>query len=475
MMLRVLGFLLAFLCLLVGVFGLGAGHFPDSGLVATGRDLLAAISGPLSGLLGDGLSADSIERMLGGLPAFALLGAGLAALLLSVRRGASPKAEEEAPETQENPDPIAVDKRLAKQVLKQAAALAKKGKVSEAAELCLNSGLLDPAAEYFEQSEDLVRAAEVRHDQNRFTEAAEFYIRAGQHETAGTIFASTNEFAQAADSYLKAGRISVAAEMYEKAGSYVQAGDCYARCEFHRHAAQAFLEAKEWARAAQALEAVILEEGARVGSGQDPAKERELRKLVLQAGKLHEHAGDLEAAERILEKGGCFSAAADVALRLEHFSKASDLFLRGGDPVKAADALKQVGEEQAAAQILGDYHRDRGDDEEAARLLIQAGDFLAAGDLYRKLEDLNKAAECYEQQGDAAQAAEMFQLGGTTPGLPRTTSGSANTRMQPRVARSWGTSRGNPPTSPRRAGCSRRGRSFTAREWRTRPSSCSSK
>ena len=412
MILRVLGFLLAFLCLIVGAFGLGAGHFPESGLVATGRALLAAVTGPLAALLGSDLSAASIQSALGGLPALGLLGAGVAVLLLSVRRGVHLSAEEEAAEIQEDAEPLPVDKRLAKQALKQAAALAKKGKIPEAAELCLSSGLLDPAAEYFEQAEDLVRAAEVRHDQNRFSEAAELYIRAGQHETAATIFASTNEFARAAESYHKAGRMSVAAEMFEKAGRHVQAGECYAECEFHRHAAQAFLKAEEWARAAQALEAVILEEGVRVGGGQDSAKEKELRKMVLQAAKLHDHAGDLESAERILEKGGCFSAAADVALRLEHFSKASELFLRAGDPIKAADALRQVGEEQAAAQILGDYHRDRGDDEEAARLLVQAGDFLAAGDLYRKLQNLNKAGECYEQRGDAAQAAEMFQLGG---------------------------------------------------------------
>ena len=412
MILRLLGFLLALLCLIVGAYGLGAGRFPDSGLVATGRALLATLTGPLLALLGSDLSAASIERMLGGLPALGLLGAGVAVLLLSVRRRFKLEAGEEPADTREDSDPAPLDKRVAKQALKQAAGLAKKGKLSEAAEFCLSSGLLDQAAEYFEQAEDLVRAAEVRHDQNRFTEAAEFYIRAGQHETAGTIFASTNEFARAADSYLKAGRISVAAEMFEKADSHVRAGECYSQCEFHRHAAQAFLRAEEWAMAAKALEAVVLEEGVRVGGGQDPAKERELRKLVLQAGKLHEHAGDLESAERILEKGGCFSAAADVALRLEHFSKASDLFLRGGDPVKAADALRQVGEEQAAAQILGDYHRDRGDDEEAARLLVQAGDFLSAGDLYRKLGNHSKAGECYEQHGDAAQAAEMFQLGG---------------------------------------------------------------
>jgi len=411
MVLRLLGSLLALLCLAAGAFGLGASRFPESGLVATGQALLATLCGPLTALAGSGLSAASIERGLAGLPAIGLLGAGLALLLISVRRGVALVAEEEA-KAEEDPDEAPIGGRLARQARKQAALLAKKGRLKEAAEFCMSSGLLDQAAEYFERAEELVRAAEVRHHQKRFTEAAELYIRTGQHETAGTIFASANEFARSADSYLKAGRVSVAAEMYEKAGDFVQAGRCYSQCEFHRHAAQVFLKAEEWGQAAKALEQVILEEGIRVGSGQDPAKEKELRKLVLQAGKLHERAGDLEAAERILEKGGCFSAAAELALRLEHLSKASDLFLRAGDPVKAADALRRVGEAQAAAQILGDYHRDRGDDEEAARLLVEAGDLVAAGDLYRKLEQLDKAGECYEQHGDVAQAAEMFHVGG---------------------------------------------------------------
>jgi tetratricopeptide (TPR) repeat protein len=402
----------ALLCLALGAFGLAAAHLPDSGLVALGRTVLAALTGPLSGLVGGGLEAESIEKQLAGLPSLALLVAGAAVLLFSLRRRKDPAAEaKDAAEAEEDPGEPAADKRLARKVQKQAAALAKKGEYSEAAELCLGGGLLDQAAEYFEQGEDLVRAAEVLHDQNRFTEAAELYIRAGQHETAGTIFASKNEFARAAEAYHKAGCISVAAEMYEKAGSHIQAAECYTQCDFHRHAAQAFLKAEAWGQAAKALENVILEEGTRVGTGQEPGKERELQKLVLQAGKLHQHAGDMEAAERVLEKGGCYAAAAEVALSLEHFSKASDLFLRGGDPLKAADALKQVGEEQAAAQILGDYHRDRGDDEEAALLLLQAGDFLSAGDLYRKLENFTKAGECYEQQGDAIQAAEMFHLG----------------------------------------------------------------
>ena len=84
MILRILGFFLALLCLIVGAFGLGASHFPDSGLVATGRALLATLTGPLSALARSDLSADSIARTLYGLPALGLLGLG-AALVLSSR------------------------------------------------------------------------------------------------------------------------------------------------------------------------------------------------------------------------------------------------------------------------------------------------------------------------------------------------------------------------------------------------------
>ena len=255
--------------------------------MALGRTLLEGQSGLLAALPGGDHSAESIERNLAGLPALALLGAGLVVLLLSMRQRADQGPEEkEVAEARTEPDGVSIDKRLARKVQKQAAALAKKGKVREAAELCLGSGVLEQAAEYFEQDEDLVRAAEVLHDQNRFSEAAELYVRAGQHETAGTIFASANEFARAAESYQKADRQSVAAEMFEKAGAWREAGECYSQCEFHRHAAQVFVKAEQWARAAGALEEVILEEGTRVGSGQDPGKEKELQKLVLLAGML---------------------------------------------------------------------------------------------------------------------------------------------------------------------------------------------
>src|SRR5262249_1155386 len=141
-------------------------------------------------------------------------------------------------------------------------------------------------------------------------------------------------------------------------------------------AAQAFIRCQSWKDAATALESVILEERTRTGSGQNPQQQRELQTLVLQAGKLYDQAGDLERAETVLEKGGCPVAAAEIALRRGRFAKAAELFLSGGQPVRAAEVLQQNGEEQAAARILGEYHRARGADQEAAHYLEMAGEFL---------------------------------------------------------------------------------------------------
>jgi serine/threonine-protein kinase len=78
---------------------------------------------------------------------------------------------------------------------------------------------------------------------------------------------------------------------------------------------------------------------------------------------------------------------------------------------KAAAALRQLGENGAAAQMLGEHLRDKGQDTEAAQLLLEAGDFGSAADLYRKLEDWKRAGDCYERGGDNVRAAEMFRLG----------------------------------------------------------------
>jgi tetratricopeptide (TPR) repeat protein len=198
--------------------------------------------------------------------------------------------------------------------------------------------------------------------------------------------------------------------MYEKAGEHGRAGECFAEAGFHRQAAQCFVRAQRWEAAAGALERVLEEESPRLASAEESRKDH--RRLVLQAARLYEEAGRPEAALAVLERGGCPVQAAQIALRLEQFAKAADLFQRGRDGLRAAQALQRMGDHRAASRLLGEYHRDRGEDEEAAAHLVEAGELLDAGDLYRKLEQLAKAAECYERAGDPGQAAEMYRTAG---------------------------------------------------------------
>jgi eukaryotic-like serine/threonine-protein kinase len=401
MVLRSVALVLAVALLGLAALGMAGWLGVEHGAIGRAR---GALDGFL-GLLGAGEPARL--RALGESPVAALvtLGLGLATAWLGLRP-AGVRASEVVPGA------APVDARLLRKSARQAASLARQGHLAEAGEVAFASGLLDRAAEYFERAGELVRAAEIHHQLGRPAAAAELYRKADQPEHAGALYAGLEEHGLAADCYFEAGRLSVAGELYEKAGQHQQAGECFARCEFHRHAAQAFAQAKLWLRAAESLEAAILEEGGRVGAGQDPARERELRAMVSKAARLYEQADRLEQAEQVLERGGFAAAAAEIALRRGCVEKAAELFAQAGDAPRAADALRRAGREQEAAQLLAEYHRDRDEVSEAARLFQEAGDFASAGDLHRRLEEFQAAAECYRRGGDPAQAGEMFRRAG---------------------------------------------------------------
>jgi tetratricopeptide (TPR) repeat protein len=407
MIVRLVAIAAAVPTLACGLFGISAALLPNLGLA----ELLEPwVSGGLSAI-GAAAFVDTLQGVLPGGVTLAA-GAGLAWIGLAPGKDAAGgRASGRGEKGRPQPVPGAGESpRAARKLEKRAAGLAKDGHPLEAAELCRESGLPDAAVRYYLEAAEPLKAAEVRREQNRFAEAAELYLQAEKFDLAGTLYASNNEFEKAADCYRKGGRMSVAAEMYEKANRFQLAGECYLRCEFNRHAAQAFVKVQDWAKAARALELAIAEDAGKIGAGQDRSQEKELKKLVLQAGKLYEEAGDLASATRVLEQGECWLAAGEVALRNGQAKKAADCFERAGNVPKAAEALREAGEDGAAAQILGEYLRDKGNEDEAARLLVEAGDFGAAGDLYRKLEDFKLSGECYERAGDYAQAAEMFRI-----------------------------------------------------------------
>ncbi len=388
---------------------LAVAYAPESGPAELGGDLVGRLVSLAGEASGRELEAEPLLEILAqpvgrfGLPAVAL---ALLAFAVFPRRRAEAEAEEEAG-VSEGPS---LDRAMRKKADKQVKQLLKSGDTLGAAELCFATDMSDRAVELFVDAGELVRAAEIRHDQNQFAEAAELYEKAGRFESAAAIHSEQEDWGRAAECFLQAGRKSMAAEMFEKAGQHARAGECFAEADFHRHAAQCFVRCQRWAQAAASLEEVIGEEGAKAFQGGDPKKEREFKKLVLQTGKLWEQAGEREKAFTVLEKGRCWEPAAELGMVLERFAQAAELFQKARQPLRAAEALQRLGEGKAAAQILGEFHRDQGDDEPAAAAFLEAGDHLSAGDLYRKLQDFEKAGDCYEKNHDMLQAAEMFRL-----------------------------------------------------------------
>ncbi len=414
-MVRWLAMIMAIPCLSIGGFGLAKEFAKDAAIVAPMERLARMI---LSWIWLDG----KMEEMTALVPSAIGVGAGLLFVgyamwprgggMANVEKNLEAMDKERAradkQTAHESETATNVPDRIRRKAEKRAAQMAKKGHVADAAELCQESGLPDAAVKYHVQAGDIVAAAEVRQDQNRFEEAAELYLQAQQYDSAASLYAARNEYEKAGDCYRKGGRMSVAAEMYEKASRHLLAGECFMRCEFYRHAAESFLKVQDWDRAAKALEKAISEE-AQSGVGDGPAAV-ELKKLVVQAGRLYDQGGNFEKAAQVLEAGECWEEAGEIAMRNEMHERAAQYYQNANNIPGAAEALRAMGEEQAAAQLLGEFHREQGASEEAAELLVQAGDFSSAGDLYRVLEDYSQAGECYERGGDAAQAAEMFRL-----------------------------------------------------------------
>ena len=399
--------LLAAPLLLAGAVALGLAYAPEQPLLGPGLGLVRSAAEAVAAAAGDDwreLPARVEAQLRAPLCRFGLPVLGLVLFVYALLPGGT---REPKPAPEADLRTARISPRSAKKARKDAAVQARRGNPAAAAEICFDHGELDKAARYYVEAGDCERAAEIHLSQKQFREAAELYGKAGRHGAAGTILAEHGEFRGAAEAYVQAGNQSVAAEMFEKAGEFARAADCYAESGFPRQAAQAYVKCKQWEKAARCLEDLILEQ-----SSSATRREGDLAKLARMAGDLYLRAGRGDRAQVVLEKGGCHAEAAERALANGQAERAAELFLKARDPQRAAAVLRSLGRLEAAARTLAEYHRDRGEDVEAARHFEEAGDFVAAGDLYRLLENFPRAGECYERQGEHAQAAEMFQLAG---------------------------------------------------------------
>ncbi len=407
---RILAIAAGFVLFAFGVAALGVAYLPENEIARVAGRLAVGIGSLVLGPLG--LSDDPRELMIGIQSGFAMrfiaAPVGLIAFVAALLPG-SPKVAEGTTSDGGTLSPE-TDAGVLRKKRRHAASVARKEGALAAGDYCFDHGLMQEAADYFIQAEQWVRAAEIRHDEGRFIESAELYMKGERFDAAGRIFAQQEEDGRAAEAYFRAGNHGIAAELFEKAGEPLKAAEAYEQSGYSRQAAQAYVKCGKWDKAAICLEQTILEES--TGVRGDGAKSPELQKLIRMAGNLFERAGQLERAETVLERGECFAEAAELALRKGRDEKAVELFLRAKDAPRAAEVMTRLGQAEEAARVLAEYHRDLGDDEEAARCFEQAGELLSAGDIYRMLEQYDKAGECYERFGDAAQAAEMFSMAG---------------------------------------------------------------
>ena len=275
--------------------------------------------------------------------------------------------------------------------------------------------------------------------------------------------ASSGESTSARRGLPRSGNKSVAAEMFEKAGDFRRAGDCYAQTDFARHAAKAYVKCNEWKKAAECLDQVILEESTGAAAS-DPARQAETRKLVRMAGDLYGRAGLHSKAQAVFERGGLWIPAAELALAHGSKEQAVALFQKGGDPKRAAEVLKGLGKGADALRMLGEHHRDKGDDAEAARCFEEAASTsrratptmpkVRTGGRFRRRPASSLAAEMFKSW--RSRAGQNYERMLCTPMCLRTQSLSAR-RICCAPARSSRRPRSSWRTGPKmRSRCSRK-------------------
>jgi len=330
----------------------------------------------------------------------------------TAKGGKSKKGDKAAPKEsalqfqEESPKPSSKERKKA---LKLASQLEKQDGPEAAADFLLQEGLRDEAFEIFMRAELLVRAGEVRHDQNRFDEAAELYVKAEAFDAAGKIYSLIDRYAEAARCYVAADKKSVAAEMFERGECFKEAGDCYLDIGFVRQAAQCYLRGRGCGRqAAETLVRIYDDEGG-VTAARADSQVKDMRAIAKKAGDLLFSLDRFEEAESILSRAELWEDAARVAFQRGNHAAAAEWFLKVSRGDLAARALMELGDEQGAARALGMHLRDKGDLEQAAGYLARAGEWEEAAGLYRSLERLGEAGKCYLKSGDYAAAAEMFR------------------------------------------------------------------
>jgi len=234
---------------------------------------------------------------------------------------------------------------------------------------------------------------------------AKAFIRRNQWEQAGRVYEEIEELKDAAECYQKAGQWDMSARVLESLGDLINSAKMYEKAGSFEQAAQLLERAKD-----------------EVGK----------RSLHLRAGERALMENRLRPAADHFIQAKQMLRAAELLERLKHFHESGDIFLKEGYAEKAATLFLQAAQDiqdqlnsgnpppgaiskmAEAKKRAVDALEASDQNEKAAVLAEEIGEFAKAGVLYNKLDQYEKAADNFAKGGKTAEARQALIMSGNT-------------------------------------------------------------
>lgn len=271
-------------------------------------------------------------------------------------------------------------------IKKQAARLAAKGRVLQAAQMLEQAGLYRDSIDYLENARLFDEAARVLIRLQRPGRAGVLYSRNGLFGPAAQCFLQAGDSFNAAKCFREIGKHHEAADLFVKAAHFSEAAECLEKCGLLIEAARSWLKVQKLPNAIQCWNTI----------GRDPAQlsvfkpGHEELDVMFQALKADP---SLSGVLKILAKSGDAANYIVTLLSDNSFQTAKEIF--GQTPQHITGSLLgTINVQSPAASLLVNLYQDSGQHRNAAILLEQMERFEEAADCFSKSGDSERARYC---------------------------------------------------------------------------------
>ena len=279
-----------------------------------------------------------------------------------------------------------------------------KGNYSRAGDLYKAAGENEKALKMYLKQGNLRGAAELEEALGHVSQAVDFLLNAGdpnsaalvlerhgQNMRAAQIMGEAGNKVQAATLALKGGSPVIAAQYLEQSGRFMEAGRLMMQYE---HQDKALLLFEKTIKAMPSLDMLTASE------------QLQYREQLSEIARYFEQAEAYNRAAEIYESLNNILAAAQCWEAAKSNTRAISLYRQAGAFERAA-ALADKGKD-VPLEVRAEAMAARGDANEAARLLIQAGKKDRAALLLEEAGNLAGAAELRSEMGDFELAGNLF-------------------------------------------------------------------